>query len=83
MVPVHGAVLILEPLHKDRAFHSLAVDGALEVVGPAEVEDALQDGLVLHADVDGVRAGGNCIKIGLPGKLILSKRKGLWEVLFS
>ena len=29
------------------------------------------------------RAGGNCIKIGLPGKLILSKRKGLREVLFS
>ena len=28
-------------------------------------------------------AGTNCIKIGLPGKLILSKRKGLWEVLFS
>ena len=28
-------------------------------------------------------AGGNCIKIGFPGKLILSKRKGLWEVLFS
>ena len=28
-------------------------------------------------------AGGNCIKIGLPGKLILSKRKGLREVLFS
>ena len=29
------------------------------------------------------RAGMNCIKKGLPGKLILSKRKGLWEVLFS
>ena len=28
-------------------------------------------------------AGTNCIKIGLPGKLILSKRKGLHEVLFS
>ena len=27
--------------------------------------------------------GMNCIKIGLPGKLILSKRKGLREVLFS
>ena len=27
--------------------------------------------------------GMNCIKIGLPGKLILTKRKGLWEVLFS
>ena len=29
------------------------------------------------------RTGGNCIKIGLPGKLILRKRKGLPEVLFS
>ena len=27
--------------------------------------------------------GKNCIKIGLPRKLILSKRTGLWEVLFS
>ena len=28
-------------------------------------------------------AGTNCIKIGLPGKLILSKRKGLREDIFS
>ena len=28
-------------------------------------------------------SGGNCIKIGLPGKLILSKRKSLREVRFS
>ena len=28
-------------------------------------------------------AGTNCIKIGLPGKLILSKIKGLREVIFS
>ena len=27
--------------------------------------------------------GTNCIKIGLPGKLIICKRKGLWEILFS
>ena len=27
--------------------------------------------------------GTNCIKIGLPGKPILRKRKGLLEVLFS
>ena len=27
--------------------------------------------------------GGNCIKIGLPGKLILSKRKGLREIILS
>ena len=29
------------------------------------------------------RAGTICIKIGLPGKEILSKRKGLREFLFS
>ena len=29
------------------------------------------------------RTGMNCIKIGLPGKLILRKRKGLREVIFS
>ena len=29
------------------------------------------------------RPGMNCIKIGLLGKLIFSKRKGLWKVLFS
>ena len=29
------------------------------------------------------RRGTNCIKIGLPGKLNLSKSKGLQEVLFS
>ena len=28
-----------------------------------------------------MRAGTNCIKIGLPGKLILSKRKGLLKIL--
>ena len=31
----------------------------------------------------GRASGGNCIKIGLPGKPILGKRKGLWEVIFS
>ena len=38
----------------------------------------------MAADVRAVprQAGTNCIKICLPGKLILSKRKGLWEVLF-
>ena len=29
------------------------------------------------------RAGGNCMKIGLPRKLILSKRKGLEVILFK
>ena len=27
-------------------------------------------------------AGMNCVKTGLPGKLILSKRKGLQEIIF-
>ena len=31
-------------------------------------------------DGRGDHAGMNCIKIGLPGKLIFSKRKGLREV---
>ena len=35
------------------------------------------------AELEVVGPGGNCIKIGLPGKLILSKRKGLREVLFT
>ena len=40
--------------------------------------------VVLEAEGAAVAGpGGNCIKIGLPGKLILSKRKGLLEVLFS
>ena len=30
-----------------------------------------------------VRPGTNCIKIGLPGKLILRKRKGLPKDIFS
>ena len=34
-------------------------------------------------DCSRVAPGTNCIKIGLPGKLILSKRKGVREVLFS
>ena len=35
-------------------------------------------------EVAEVVPGGNCMKIGLPGKRIFSKRKGLWEVrLFS
>ena len=28
-------------------------------------------------------AGTVCIEKGLPGKLILIKRKGLWEIIFS
>ena len=34
-------------------------------------------------DQEAELSGTNCIKIGLRGKLILSKRKGLWEVIFS
>ena len=48
--------LVLEPLDEDGSVDALAVDGGLQVVGPAQVEDALQDGLALHPHVDGVRA---------------------------
>ena len=39
------------------------------------------DGVLAHLLL--VHLEANCIKIGLPGKLILSKSKGLREVLFS
>ena len=42
---------------------------------------AIRDAAV--ASLRSAYPGTNCIKIGLPGKLILSKRKGLMEVLFS
>ena len=38
---------------------------------------------VLCGDRHELFSGTNCIKIGLTGKLILSKRKGLREVIFS
>ena len=37
---------------------------------------------VLRVQLPRLRPGTNCIKIGLPGKLILIKRNGLREVLF-
>ena len=43
----------------------------------------LREGRQRHPLLPLDAAGTNCIKIGLPGKLILSKRKGLWEVIFS
>ena len=38
--------------------------------------------LLLQTPDEDVPSGVNCIKIGLPGKLILSKRKGLLEVKY-
>ena len=39
--------------------------------------------MINKKDGDKTYAGTTCIKIGLPGKRILSQRKGLWEVIFS
>ena len=39
--------------------------------------------LLVASSAAGEYSEGNCIKMGLPGKLILSKRKGLLEVIFS
>ena len=55
-----------------------------EVVGAHPDEVRVRVGAVHRVgDVAAELPGGNCIKIGLPGKRILSKRKGLREVLFS
>ena len=43
---------------------------------------ALARGPAVDSACSGAPPEDNCIKIGLPGKLILSKRKGLREVLF-
>ena len=51
--------------------------------GPDLVKAVLVERLVVVRLCENPRSGDNCIKIGLPGKLILSKRKGLREVLFS
>ena len=39
--------------------------------------------LSFHAVMDGLAIRDQMLKMGLPGKLILSKRKGLLEVLFA
>ena len=48
---------------------------------PLQLPRAVTRLLVGEEEVEA--AGSNCIKISLPGKMILSKRKGLWEVTFS
>ena len=58
------------PLH--RREHRLQADRRRGAVPVRQDEAVLPGG-----------AGTNCIEIGLPGKLILSERKGLCEVLFS
>ena len=55
--------------------------GDTEPVNLQKPEKILSLIIVMGVALEG--AGGNCIKISLPGKLILSKRKGLREVLFS
>ena len=48
----------------------------------ASVEKSQWKNKVFHIE-PATSLGTNCIKICLPGKQILSKRKGLWEVLGS
>ena len=84
--------------HDDCDCESECDHGDIECEGNAdEVKRLLSSGMVdvncmMSLDIggDGVcertplnAAGMNCIKIGLPGKLILSERKSLLEVRFS
>ena len=61
--------------------HLVGINGAVGAVAEA-LGDVVAELGVAVAGVHGL-TGGNCIKIGLPGKSILSKRNGLLEVLFS
>ena len=56
-------------------------DGALPALGPPPEESP--EGRGGGRAVPLLRPGMNCIKIRLPGKLILSNKKGLCEVIFS
>ena len=64
-----------------RARYTLNDDGTVGVFNSGESSWGWYEEICGFASQP--NAGTNCIKIGLPGKLILSKRKGLREVLFS
>ena len=68
---LQGVEQLREELQKEKK--------VLELQG--EVVNGLANGAIpaCNAKISGM----NCIKMGLPGKLILTKRKGLLEVLFS
>ena len=74
-------------MHCTRTHLSVCGKDVDVVDGRGRGEEAVARPLVVHAAavalIVGRGSGGNCIKIGLPGKLILSKRKDLREVLFS
>ena len=71
------------PANKQKRFrYNLPVPA--DVVAYGEAYDALCEGKGGRVLAEcACTSGTNCLKIGLPGKLILSKRKGLLEVLFS
>ena len=70
-------------LEIDPALYRAIVSDADGGVPAGDSAEALRQGLhlLLHGRV--VPPGMNCTNIGLPGNLILSKRKGLGEVRFS
>ena len=68
----------------DKSMSHFTDETATSVPTPDSIElaeDALEGAAVTVLTT--ATAGTNCIKIGLPGKLILSERKGLREVIFS
>ena len=82
-LPHHELAVARELEHvKDKLLELDAVVGGrlLGGVGLGVVEGDLLVRHVLRQFLE-VLPGGDCIKIGLPGKLILSKKKGLQEVL--
>ena len=73
---VPGRALALVALRQQGPHHRQDQDHRGHRAGAARGHHLLRAG-------PGLRPGTNCIKIGLPGKLMLSKRKGLPEDLFS
>ena len=63
--------------------HGAAAEAVAAAAPPQPVPDQGREGGAGGGLQHEPRPGTNWIKIGLPGKLTLSKRKGLGEVLFS
>ena len=75
------------PLHRVEAVHVVVAVRPQFIRDDARAAGHVQNArgprqVQLEEDLrEGRPSGGNCIKIGLPGKLILSKRIGLREVI--
>ena len=83
--PIKGLVINFTCLliQKDHDTLCVSKKGGMVQGRPAKIIDGTNWSPLFNQFLERIRPGGNYNKIILPGKLILSKRKSLWEVIFS